>query len=125
MEINRRTEKKLWIYWAMQNDQFINQFNDLQNTYKDYKFATLDSSRTDEKIFDECIIILDGSTFKKNVKLIEQSCYLYKIYIFDEMSHLYQNLQVDYHSVRVVTNDLKDIKSCIDEDSSDICKLFN
>lgn len=131
MNIIRRAAKSVWISWAMSKDSYLNEFNNLKKNYKDtdYKFQQLDITETNEiinlsDIFDECILIMPGNVFRKNRDQIEQNCYLYKIYVFDRMSHLHQNLYDDYPYIKTVTNDLNEIMEHLDKDGEELGKFI-
>ena len=124
MNIRRRSAKDLWIYWSMEDNQYNDQFNEIQKLFPDYKFRKLEVTESKEieldKIFDECILVMSGSIFKKNRDAIEKNCFLYKIYIFEKMTHLYQNLPSEFPYVKTVTDDLDEIKACIEVDSVEL-----
>lgn len=125
MNIIRRHAKNLMVNWAMEDNQFTEEIEKLKPNYPNIEFHIMNTQNKDIKfsqIFDECIMIMSGSIFKKNRQKIEENCFLYRVYIFDKMDHLYQNLQDDFPYIKTVTSDLSDIEKCIDEDEPELGK---
>ena len=108
----------------MLDDAYIQEFNELKECYPNYKFIKNTGNEINKEVYEESIIILSGSIFRKNQGIIESILFPCKFYIFDFKSNLHKNLAKDYPYIDLVTNTLQDIKSLINTQASDLSKII-
>jgi hypothetical protein len=112
------------IYWIMEDDEYIKQFNELRESFPDYKFKKNNGRNINQEIYEESIIITSGSIFRKNIKSIEGIFFPCKIYIYDNKSQFHENLPDDFPYVQIVTKDLGEVLSNLEKDALELSKII-
>jgi hypothetical protein len=67
------------IFWLMDNNEYIEEFNELKKICTNCKFKLIAGNIKENGIFEDCIVIMSGKIFRKNISLLQRNFFIFSI----------------------------------------------